>query len=239
MIKSGKGQTYADILGTIKDKVNPEALDTEIKSVRRTRMGDVLVELGTNTRNKENFCEALRGALGETATVRSLEPKITLEIRDLDCLSTEEEVKAAIQRDLKDYTGELKVSVTKTNAREQRMAFVEIGPREAHELLKIGRIKIGWLYCRVGRRTVVTRCYACFGFGHHQATCKGPNRKEQGICIQCGEKGHIKKDCQSEPKCFLCAKESIGPEQLKHVAGSGACKIFRQALDKIRIRNIK
>ena len=39
--------------------------------------------------NKEGFCEALRGVLGESASVRSLEPRTTLEIRDLDCLTTE------------------------------------------------------------------------------------------------------------------------------------------------------
>jgi hypothetical protein len=239
LIKTGEDLSYAQALGEIRKNVNPQELKTEIKSVRRTRMGDVLLELGSDTSNKAKFCEALRNALGTTATVRNLEPRTTLEIRDLDSYSTEAEVEEAVKKNLKEFTGALKVFLSKPNTREQRLAFVEIGTQEASELLKIGRVKVGWVYCRVLRRTIVTRCYACFGYGHHQAVCKGPDRKKQGLCLQCGEKGHLKKECKAEPKCFLCAEHKIPPERIKHVSGSGACPIFRQALDEAKKKPIK
>lgn len=234
LIKPIGGKTYAEVLGEIRRKTNPEENDTEIRAVRRTRSGDVLLELGAGTKNKEGFCRALKGVLGESATIRSLEPMTTLEIRDLDSFTTDVEVQEAIKRDLKDLAGELKVAVTRANSREQKLAIVQMNERGALELLKNSRIKIGWVNCRVRQRVLVTRCYACFGFGHRQADCKGPDRKKEGVCIQCGEKGHIKKECSADPKCFLCAEGGLAPELRKHVPGSGGCHVFRQALDKAR-----
>ncbi len=234
LIKPGEGHSYAQVLKTITGKVNPESTNTQIKSVRRTRMGDVLLEFGPGSEKKNEFCEALKGALGEIAAVRRLEPSITLEVRDIDCLTTEDDVKKAIKRDLKELAGDPKVSLTKINTREQRIAILKIGAQEALKLLKSGRIKIGWVNCRILRRVMVTRCYTCFDYGHIQANCKGPDRKKQGICLQCGVKGHFKKDCTANPKCFLCAEQGAPPDNTKHVVGSGTCQVFRHALDQAR-----
>ena len=99
LIKPAEGKTFAEVLTQVRRDANPASTGTEIRSIRRTRSEDVLLELGSKTTNKEGFCEALRGVLGESASVRSLEPRITLEIRDLDCLTTEEEVRNAVKRD--------------------------------------------------------------------------------------------------------------------------------------------
>ena len=40
------------------------------------------------TKNKYDFCEALKVTTGVYATLASLEPKATLEVRDLDSLTT-------------------------------------------------------------------------------------------------------------------------------------------------------
>lgn len=235
LIKVGEGKSYAEILGTIRKDVNPEASNAEIRSVRRTRTGDVLLELGPKTKDKATLREAMINVLGDTATVRCLEPRITLEIRDLDCLTTENEVREAVVRALNNYTGDFKISLSKANSREQRSAYIEIAAREGFELIKTGRIKIGWVSCKVVRRAIVTRCYACFGFGHQQRDCKGPDRTNLGvICFKCGGKGHMQKDCKAEPKCFACEDLGMPPEQIKHVRGTGACQAYREALDKAK-----
>ena len=102
-----------------------------------------------------------------------------------DSLTTDKEVRNVIKRDSDDLAGDMRVTLTKANTREQNMAIVKLGERGAANFLKTGRIKIGWVYGRVRRRALVMRCYACFGFGHRQADCKGPDRRKAVICIQC------------------------------------------------------
>ena len=55
-----------------------------------------------------------------------LEPKATLECRDLDNLTTCEEVKESGRGEIKDYAGEVERLSVVTNSREQKMAFVRI-----------------------------------------------------------------------------------------------------------------
>ncbi|GJQ79440.1 hypothetical protein Trydic_g16299 [Trypoxylus dichotomus] len=114
------------------------------------------------------------------------------------------------------------------------MALVEINEHYALELLKTARIKVGWVNSRIRKRLEVTRCYRCFGFGHRQATCSEPDRRKEGLCMGCGEKGHLKKNCTNKARCFLCSAENARD----HVAGSGKCGVFRQALEKARAEYI-
>ena len=43
-------------------------------------------------------------------------------------------------------------------------------------LLKATQIKIGWVSCRVRRKTELIRCYRCLVFSHMAANCRGPDR---------------------------------------------------------------
>ena len=46
---------------------------------------------------------------------------------------TMQEVQEALQRELEELTGEIKVSLTKANSRSQKMAIIEINVRAANE----------------------------------------------------------------------------------------------------------
>lgn len=227
-IKPGANKSYSEVLKDIKDRIDPDKIGAEIRAIRQTRDGQVLMELG-RTADAEKLSAALVTALGTSGTVRSLVPKISVEIRDLDCLTEKEDVEKALKRDFQE-TGELKVVITKTNAREQRMAIVEMGEKVAASLLKQGRIKIGWVSCRVRRRTTVQRCFRCLGYGHVSRACRGPDRSH--LCFSCGEADHKAKDCKSPKHCVLCAEKGL--DQLAHAPGSGNCAVFREALEKAR-----
>lgn len=235
LIKPSEGKSYADILRAIRGGIKPEDTDTEVKGVRKTRAGDVLLELGAKTKNKEGFATSVRAALGEAASsVRSLEPKTSIEVRDLDEFTTEDEVRAAIVKETKDISGRIAVFLTKANARAQKTAIVELSTTAANTILAASRLKVGYMHARVRHRVVVTRCYKCFGYGHEQSTCQGPDRRAQKICIRCGEKDHKKAECGNDAKCFLCAEIGLADEALSHIPGTGACRIFRAALEKAK-----
>lgn len=230
LIKPAQGQTYAGVLQEIKKAAKPEETQTDIKAIRRTRTGGILLELGKTAKNKESFREALRGIVGANATVVSLQPKATIEIRDLDSLTTAEEVTEAVKKAMKDES-DIKVFFTKTNSREQKMAFVEIDETGARQILLSTHIKIGWINCRMRRAVVVTRCFRCFGYGHRQADCKGNDRKGQGLCNRCGEKGHKKAECQASPTCYLCEEIKAA---VSHIPGSAGCSVYKQALEEAK-----
>lgn len=233
LIKPAQGKSYAEVLREIRAKVNPTDTRTEIRAIRRTRSGEVLVELGREKGDKVAFGEALRRSLGGLATVRSLEPKESVEIRDLDDLTTVDEVTAAVIGATGGLAEHPAVSITKSNSRAQRMAIVTLSAKEARQLAAAQHIKIGWVSCRVRQRLNVPRCFRCLSYGHHANTCNGPNRSH--LCFKCMKPDHKSKDCSSPEYCALCAEVSTGQEDPDHVAGSRKCRVFRCALERSKL----
>lgn len=232
-IKPGENMSYAQVLRSIKEKVQPEEAGAEIKSIRQTKDGQVLLELGRKTENPEQFGAVLTSILGDMASVRCLIPRTSVEIRDLDCLTDKEDVEQALKRDIAEI-GEMRVTITPPDAREQRLAIVQLGEKAAAALLKQGRIKIGWVFCRIRQRVVVPRCFRCLDYGHVARTCDGPDRS--GLCYKCGGAGHKAKECTAKECCLLCAEKSSEQETLAHASGSGRCRVFREALEKAKRR---
>ena len=116
------------------------------------------------------------------------------------------------------------VKVLNPNQRGLKLAIEE---EEAVKLVKLSRLKVGMTSWRVRRRMVVTRCFRCLGFVHQRKSCKREDRSLQ--CYKCGEAGHPAKSCTGTQKCFLCVIEDPAVD-CGHVAGSGACIVFRRAL---------
>ncbi|KAG8295684.1 hypothetical protein J6590_074797 [Homalodisca vitripennis] len=81
-----RGNSDQALRGT---KAKAEDTATVVKSIRRTQNGDVLLEPG-NSADKANFAASLKAALREKGAIRELDPKFSVEIRDLDGLSTED-----------------------------------------------------------------------------------------------------------------------------------------------------
>ena len=174
--------------------------------------------------------------MGNNATVRKLESKSTLEIRDLDCLSTVEEIGTAIKNTVGNSVSDPHISLSKENKWGLKYAVIEIEDKAANELLEVGRIKVGWVSCRVLQRATVVKCYKCFNYGHTQANCKGPDRRQQNLCLRCGEEGHKRESCKSPPKCVLCEEAHLTQEKTKHLPGAKECESFQNALEVAKKR---
>ena len=88
--------------------------------------GEILLELGPESKDLQFFTSAVKATIGETGVVRNLVPRITLELLDLDSTTTKEELEMALQLTLEENNGDMKVSVSKSNMRGQILAFVKI-----------------------------------------------------------------------------------------------------------------
>lgn len=233
LIKPSEGKSYSEILRELRQKVKPEDTETEVRTIRQTRSGGVLVELGKNCKNKEEFTSKVKQALGTTANVQNLAPRTTVELRDLDSYTTVEEVEAAIKTSLGCNEADIRVNLTRANNRELKVAIVQMAERQATDLLEMGRVKVGWVYSRVCKRIVVLRCYRCHGYGHIAAACKGADRSK--LCYKCGSAEHKAKTCDGPVKCFICSELGQPEDKVNHVPGSGRCVAFRNALENLKM----
>ena len=75
-------------------------------------------------------------------------------------------------------------------------------PQSAELLLKVGKLKVGLVLCRLKERTQVIRWLKCLGFGHLAVDCKGRDRS--ALCWKCGKDGYKLKKCQSDPPFLHC-----------------------------------
>ena len=105
---------------------------------------------------------------------------------------------------------EVKVSLTRKPFRGTRKAFVRLKEARALTLLKATHMKIGSISCRVRKRTEISRCYRCLGFGHMAADCRGPDRS---------------RSCW---RCYLCTARDEKPRD-DHISGTMRCAAFREA----------
>lgn len=233
LVKPANGKSYADVLRQIRETGQNLSLRG---APRKTKDGSILLMLEKGQQLKE-LHQRIQGALGDNGQVRDLTSKVTLEVLDLDCLATPEEVKDALQREA-ESTLDIKVHVFEPNSREQCMAVAEMDQDTATKLLKKGRLKVGYISgCRVRLRTAVTRCYRCLGYGHKKAACKGPDRSRS--CWKCGKEDHKSAACQARPdrvQCYLCQESGKPAQDLAHYPGSGSCAAFRAHLQDVKKR---
>lgn len=170
---------------------------------------------------------AVATALGDEATVRTMGQSCTLQIRDLDEVTEKEEIVEAVATAV---DGTDRESVIVRALREgfggTQMAVVTVPSNVARKLLVTGKLKVGWVVCRVRQKVDVVRCFRCQRFGHISLDCKGPDRSK--LCRLCGQEGHLAKDCKGDPFCFICSErgEKGGAS---HILGSAKCPSFLMA----------
>jgi hypothetical protein len=226
LVKVIQGQTYASVLGKIRREVNPDASNTKVLSARRTQKGDLLLRIDQNS-DKGTFVGALQNIVKEAAVVKCRGPRSTVEIRDLDELTEEQELKNALRGILQTPDEGRSILLLGPNSAGLKMAVVTMEEDEARILLSLGSIKIGFTNCRIRRRVTVLKCYRCQEFGHLSRNCTGEDRSK--LCYKCGGQGHKKKECQRGAHCPLC--EKAGVAERNHIAGSGKCSVFRTILE--------
>ncbi|XP_029053726.2 uncharacterized protein LOC114881189 [Osmia bicornis bicornis] len=140
VVKPVEGKTYAEVLGAILKKVRPEDTETVIRTARKTKEGAFLLELD-RCGNQIALQRTIQEAVGQSGEAGILTSRVRLEVLDMDCLTTSAEVEEAVRRELgDDMCGQLKVAVFAPNARELRMALVELDEKPARKLLEKGKL---------------------------------------------------------------------------------------------------
>ena len=115
----------------------------------------------------------------------------------------------------------------------EKTAVTRLAEADAARLLQIGKLRIGWVACRVREHVEVARCFRCFVYDHGSQGCSNPDRKN--AYWRCSATGHLARSCKAPPRCLTCVDR--GDKDIAHVSGSGCCPVFREQLRRLRGRN--
>ncbi|XP_015115600.1 uncharacterized protein LOC107040166 [Diachasma alloeum] len=229
-------QQYSEVLKRVKGHISFEQARECVDKVRRTTMGDMLIILSKDKENEsDSLHKAIAELLGNEADVLSKGPQEDLEIKDLDELTTKEEVLEALK-----LAAGVDCQIPPDAIRSLRKAYggtqtasVTVAAAVAKKVLgERGKIRIGWVNCRIRRVERLVKCFKCWHCGHLAIKCKSEVDRAK-LCTKCGEVGHKAATCEKEARCSLCA-EKDQTKNCAHIAGSGKCPVFREALQKMK-----
>ncbi|XP_043474393.1 uncharacterized protein LOC122506343 [Leptopilina heterotoma] len=167
------------------------------------------------------------------AEVTALVNKRCLELNGLDETTTEEDVVSVLREKLGKPDTDI-VCRLLPRFSGTKVALVRLAEADSQTLLKIGKVRIGWLNVQVREHLEVVRCLKCLTYGHVTRSCKGPDRTKN--CQRCGGEGHMAKNCSVEqPKCLTCT--DLGKTDIVHISGKSSCPVYRELLQRLKKAN--
>lgn len=89
--------------------------------------------------------------------------------------------------------------------RSSTSCVIETNAKNRSELIRQGRIYVGYACCKVEDHIIIKQCYKCLDFGHIAKDCQRPP-----VCANCSG-GHATRDCQSHSalKCRNCCSAKM------------------------------
>ncbi|XP_015125407.1 uncharacterized protein LOC107047177 [Diachasma alloeum] len=227
-------QRYLEVLKQVKQQIPPGQARDCVNKIRRTTTGDMLIIPSKDEDEAGLLHKAIVELLGKEADVLSEGPQEELQIKDLDELTTKEEVleplKLAAGADCQIAPDAIR-SLRKAY-RGTQTALVTVAVAVVNKVLgDRGRIRIEWVNCRIRRVETVTKCFKCWHYGHLAIKCKSQVDRAK-LCTKCGEEGHKAATCGKEARCVLCA-ERDPLKDCAHTAGSSRCPVFREAHQQV------
>jgi len=186
-------EPFPELLSTIKNKAKPENTGNCISKIRETRNGSLLIEINGGAEEAEKVKTEIERSLGPEASVRRVENRSVLELRDLDGTTTPEDILEAVSRESPGMEARV-LGIWKTYGGGQA-ATIALAQETAKSLLVVGRIRVGLVYCRLRQGEERIRCYRCQAFGHEAKECRGPDRGK--CCRRCGGTEHFAATCKA------------------------------------------
>ena len=65
-----------------------------------------------------------------------------------------------------------------------KTAVIRLAEADTAHLLQLGKLRIGWVMCRIREHVEVARCFRWLGYGDGSRGCSNPDRKN--ACSRCG-----------------------------------------------------
>ncbi|XP_057335027.1 uncharacterized protein LOC130673832 [Microplitis mediator] len=221
LITPGESGSSGEVLRALRSKLSPEDLTTIVRSIRTARKGGLLIEFEGSVKDRSALDKKITEVAGGVVAVRHLVPTTTVVIDGLDAATTVDEVRATLRQSINEGADELKVNITKPNKWGADRAFIEARCAVATTLEALGKVKVGWLVCRIRRWERLDRCFRCHDLGHSSKSCKAEVDRSS-LCWRCGKADHQAKACPNSPRCHFCAAVGDG-RSVDHAIGLRRC----------------
>ncbi|CAB0037369.1 unnamed protein product [Trichogramma brassicae] len=233
VIRAKDASTYANILRKLRsEQTLQQSVGSSVQSIRRSAAGALVLQLRKGVDNASYLGAEVGRVLGDEATASALQHTTMIEVRDLDECATKKEIAEELGKSLgaPHLNEEVVKTLQKTYAGTQA-AVAALPDDLAAKALKLGRIRIGWVNCRIRGREDALRCYRCWSPGHVSARCTKPDRSAH--CFRCGQTGHRIKDCKNSPTCVFCQEQGAAHDHAS--TGRAAQDLLSQTILKQRI----
>lgn len=218
---------YSEVLKAMRSDAKLADLGADVRSVRRTRTGEMILELKRDKERKGAAYKSLaEEVLGAGVEVRALTQSVTLKVMNLDEITNAEELVTALRQQCEVQVPTTAVQLRKGPAGTQ-VALVHLPVADANKSAKVGKIKVGWSVCSLNIHEQPVICFRCREPGHKSWGCKGPDRTK--LCRRCGEEGHKALGCKNPPKCLICSGKSVNNN---HPTGGSRCPTFKRAINE-------
>ncbi|XP_045541524.1 uncharacterized protein LOC123723139 [Papilio machaon] len=219
---SERGATYASVIASAKERINPAELGAQGVRLRKAANGGRIFEFpGASSGEKaDSLAQRLREVL-DSEVVRVSRPtkSVALRVSGLDDSTTSAEVVAAIAAAGECPAEQLRAGVMSTGRDGLGSVVVQCPVAAAKKIVTAGRLLVGWVSAQarvLDARPM--RCFRCLAPGHLSGQCQGVDRS--GLCFRCGQPGHKARGCTAAPHCVVCAAAGMPAE---HRVGNKAC----------------
>lgn len=170
-------------------------------------------------------CEQLRG---KTKLIEK-GPRMTRVIIFNVPLEQEKDVKEALCQEAKICANEIQVQRTLKTGGPRQHWIMDVPGREAAELIKKGRIIIGFNACTVRRYVIVQRCFRCQAFGHIAKECIA----KRDFCAKCADNHRAEACTNTAKECINCwenNKKSGTNFDLNHETFARECQSYKMRM---------
>lgn len=210
-----KETTYASLLKVVKNAVNPSDVGAQVKNIRKTKDGNILLTVQNGFEKAEALRKKIEEKVPEAMTSHVVDKKV-IHIKNLDNISTVEDIREAITSAIGTGSNKFEVRALRPAYGQKQNVTIVMAKTDADKLINLRQIKIGWMNCKIVEREREVKCYRCWQYGHVKSNCNGPDREK--LCVKCSQEGHKAAECKNNMFCVNCDQEG-------HQTGSTKCPV--------------
>ncbi|KAK5637841.1 hypothetical protein RI129_000165 [Pyrocoelia pectoralis] len=232
-----QNMTYADLLkGARKALTGPER--EALKASHKTKDGNLRLVIDQRKGDVNAVTSKLREELGQSAECKVRQDRDTYYIRELDEITTKDDVTKAITASMGDTpAGWLEVSEIRTSESGRRTATLVVAKEKSQVMDEHPAIWVGITKCPIRKRVEVQKCAKCWGV--HEKAGKCADRDVKGKCLNCGSEGHFRDNCKNDKHCALCNQPGHAPWTMACPEYKAAIRAAERGRTKSRLVNRK